>query len=455
MSPVWIDTGAAAVASGGWSRFGEELHREAFGLEHLLVDLALGDQIAATHHLTAAATELWTVTALVRRATGAIARGDGSFDPGDAGDLARLVAGVGAGPTSSLTPASASRTFSSVFGDRGETGDREIRTPYDTVGSSPAERGRHVVARALADTGDARRVRPDEFGLVRLDNGRYLVVLPGVVDLSSVSIGWDARHRSVRDLDGAAFGSSRSTGATGNPYARAVWAALTSAQVPPGADIMIVGHSFGADTALDLTAEPEFNGPDGFHVTHVVAAGYHSTPQLRHVPEGTAVLVLQNHRDVPVIVEAIGGAGVTEVATSALGALAALAALDPVGAARHRARSLRHEARSLWSAASHVLDRADDLTEIAIGAAIGDPRRVHDGAAALVTLEPGVRTPAPGQVVSVFDGAGTGWGHDQAHYVAHLDRVDDPAVVGFLESVDAAGYAAPGVALAIDVSVPE
>jgi hypothetical protein len=455
MTDVWIDAGAAAAAGGWWSRFGDELHRDAFGLEHLLVDLALGGQLAVVHHLTAAATELWTVSAILRRVSASVALGDGSFDPGDAADIARLVAEAGVGLPASLPTTSTSRVFSSAFGDPGGTGDRELRTPYATVGTSPDERSRRLVARAFADTGDARQLRPDEFGLVRLDNGRYVVVLPGVVDLSAFSLGWDPHHRSVRDLDRAAFGSSRSTGSAGNPYARAVWDGLVTAGVPIGSEVMVVGHSYGADTALDLAAERGFNGPDGFRVTHVVAAGYHSVPQLAHVPEGTHVLVLQNRQDVPVIVEAVGEAGVTEAVASSLGALGALASIDPVGALRHHGRSLRHQARALWSAATHVVDRADDALDIAIGAGTGDPHRVRRGATAFVTLEPGVRTPAPGLVVSVFEGGGAGFGHDQSHYVAHLDRIDDPAVIAFLESVDISGYTAHGVAMAIDVSVPD
>lgn len=459
MTAVWIDTTAATAASRWWSRFGDDLHGEAFALEHLLSELALGEHNAVARHLTNAATELWTVSAVVRRAVDAVERGDGSFDLRDAGDLARLVAGVGVGPPPSHVDTATRRSASSAFGDRGETGDREIRSPYHSVGSSAvgswsAERGRHLVVRALADTGDARQIRPDEFGLVRLDNGRYVVVLPGVVDLSASSPGWDPHHRSVRDLDRAAFGSSRSTGVAGNPYARAVWDALVGARVPAGADVMVVGHSFGADTALDLAAEPGFNGPSGFHVTHVVAAGYHSSPQLTHVPAGTEVLVLQNFRDVPVIVEAVGASGVTEAAASSLAAIGAAATLDPVGAVRHQATSIRHQLGSMWSAATHAVDRADDLADIAVGVAAADPRRVSGGAAGLVTLERGVRTPAPGRVVSVFDGGGDGLGHAPSNYVSYLHEATDPAVVAFLASVDAAGYAVPGVALAVDVSVP-
>jgi hypothetical protein len=454
MSVVWLDTTAATTAGAWWSRWGDQAHREAFDLEVRLSDLALGEHTAAPRHLTAAATLLWTVAAVVRRIVDEVDRGDltaGRIGP-DA--LDRLLAEVGVGPLPSHVSEAARRSTSSAFGDRGETGDREIRSPYLVVGATPVERGRHLVARAIGDTGDARQIRPDEFEIVRLDNGRYIVVLPGVVDLSAFSPGWHRRHRSVRDLDQAAFGSSRSTGVDDNPYARAVWDAVHDAGVPSGAELMVVGHSFGADTALDLAAEPGFNGAGGFRVTHVVAAGYHSSPQLPHLPSGTEVLVLQNDRDVPVILEAVGEAGVTEAAVSSASALGALVSLDPIGAARHHVRSIRHQADAWWSAASLTVDRADDLARIAVGVATADPRRVRDGVTGLVTLEPGVSSPAPGQVVSVFDGPGDGFGHAPSNYVSHVHGVDDRAVVSFLASVDAAGYTSPGVALAVDISVP-
>lgn len=455
MTVVWIDTEAAELAARVWTEHGEGLHRRAFDLEHLLVELALGEQTLAVQRLTAAATELWTIAAFVRRAAQAVEGGDGSFDPADAGDVARLLAEVGVGEPGAAIAASATARYSSAFGDPGERGDREVRTPYTTVGSTPDERARHRVARALSDTGAARRIRSDEFGLVRLDDGKHLVVLPGVVDLSAFDLGWDRHHRSVRDLDRAAFESSRSTGVGGNPYAHAVWEALVTAGVPAGTDIMMVGHSYGADTALDLAADAGFNGPDGFDVTHVVAAGYHSAPQLSAVTPGTDLLVLQNHRDLPVILEAVGESGVTESVVSSVASISSLAAFDPVAAVRHHARSVGHGWRALWSGANHVVDRAADVGDIAVGLALADPRRVSDGAADLVTLAPGVRTPAPGQVVSVFAGGGAGFGHAQSHYAAHVRDVDDPAVLSFLASVDAAGYTAPGVALAVDVSVPD
>jgi hypothetical protein len=452
-STPWIDPAAAAEATRRWEQHGEELHRSAFDLEHVLDSLALGEHLSAVRDLTHAATELWTAAAFLRRAVAAVETADTSFDPASPAFVRDLLAAVAVG--SNVSDGAAPR-FSSAFGDPGGRGERDLRTPYPepAPGGTPAERARHRVVRALADTAHTRRIRPDEFGLVHLDSGRFLLVLPGVVDLSAFDLGWDRHHRSARDLDRAALGSSRSTRLADNPYARAVRDTLAGAGVPRGAELMIVGHSFGADTALDLAADPAVNGSDGYRITHVVAAGYHSAPQLGAVPGDTAVLVVQNRRDVPVIAEAVGSAGVTEAVTSSANALVALAGLDPILAARHQARSFAAQFRALTSAVAHVVDRRDDVVDVAVGVAAGDPGRVADGVGDFVTLEPGVRTAAPGRIVSVFEGGGGRFGHDPDHYVQHLLAVDDPAVIGFLESVDAAGYTAPGLATAVDVSVP-
>lgn len=452
---LWIDPAAASRTGETWVRFGDAVHRLAFDLELRLVQLALAEHLTAPRRLASAATELWTAAAFVRRVTDLVQRGGDSFDLGDQHVIGRLLVEVGVGPLPAHVDRHVRGAPSSASGDRGETGDREIRSPYDVAGATPSERGRHLVARALADTGDASQIRADEIGIVRLDNGRHLVVLPGVVDLSAFSLGWDRHHRSVRDLDQAAFGSSRSTGVDANPYARAVWDAVIDARVPPRSELMIVGHSFGADTALDLAAEPGFNGPGGYHVTHVVAAGYHSAPQLAHVGGGTSVLVLQNRWDVPVIAEAIGASGLTEAVVSSVSAAGAIASLDPLSAGGHQARSFGHQLRMVRSGVAHAASRTGDLADIAVGVVAADPRRIRDGAAGFATLAPGVRSPSPGQVVSVFDGPTTGFGHATSSYVSHVQSADDAAIVAFLDSVDAAGYTSVGVALAVDVSVPE
>jgi len=211
------------------------------------------------------------------------------------------------------------RTHVDGKGDLGGTGTSEIRKPFEVSGANQADIGRAVNERALQDTADDGQIQRDEFEVVELENGKYIVVLPGVIDLSDKvqfkgtppfvekpHFGWDPDSRSVRDTEMAAARSSTSTGIDDNLYAEMVRDYMNE-NVPKGADIMIVGHSFGADTALDLASDSTFNNPEtGFNITHVTAAAYYSQPQLRHIPDGTEVLVLQNTRDVPVIAEGHG-----------------------------------------------------------------------------------------------------------------------------------------------------
>ncbi|MDH3299771.1 MAG: hypothetical protein OES24_04615 [Acidimicrobiia bacterium] len=165
----------------------------------------------------------------------------------------------------------------------------------DTPPLSPAAR---LVAAALDATADQTVLAHDEFGLVVHGRDRYTVVLPGVTDLSRPEPGWNPVHRSARDLDMAAFRSSRSASVADNTYAATVADALVEVGVPDGAEFLIVGHSFGADTALDLAADPSFS--TRYAVTHVVATGHFSQPRLPSVPVETRVLVVQNRHDIVV-----------------------------------------------------------------------------------------------------------------------------------------------------------
>ncbi|MCW2503589.1 MAG: hypothetical protein JWO79_1873 [Actinomycetia bacterium] len=72
-------------------------------------------------------------------------------------------------------------------------------------------------------------------------------------------------------------------------YSRSVAAALRLAGVPPGAELMLVGHSQGGIAAMNLAADPRW------HVTHVLAAG--SPISNKRVPPGTRVLRVENRGD--------------------------------------------------------------------------------------------------------------------------------------------------------------
>lgn len=190
----------------------------------------------------------------------------------------------------------------------GDPGGRLTTRPSGTFGVAGAterDRGRAALVDAFEATASGRRIRSDEFQVIDHGDGNYTLVLPGVTDLTNPHAGFDPVDQSVRDTDQVAAVSAGSTGIDGNRYAQMVREYLQRADVPPGANLMIVGHSFGADTALDLASDPGFNGRD-YHVTHVVAAAYYSQPQLPHVQPGTDVLVLQNNKDVPVLAEQLG-----------------------------------------------------------------------------------------------------------------------------------------------------
>lgn len=456
---VWFDTELARRAAGTWAQHGDDLLDTALDLASGLASLRLEEFRLGPHLLTGAATELWVMSSFVRLTADAVERADGSVDLARPGSIERLRSLAGGDVIASLTAACAPTweafSYSSAFGDRGETGDAELRSPWVVDGASSTERARRLLVRALVDTADDRQIRADEFEVVRLDTGRFVVVLPGVTDLSHPDHGWNEHHRTARDLDQAAFRSSRSSAVADNVYAQLVRDGLRTAGVPIGAELLIVGHSFGADTALDLAADPAFNGPDGYRVSHVVAAAYHSGPQLGDVPPDTQVLVLQNSRDVAVIGEMVGDAHVTDTIAARVDAVRHLLDGDVRGAAEGVTDGWRHDIGSLWDAARFVGSHLDEVGDLAVGTATWDAARSGAAAIDLVTIDPGVSRPGPGQVVDVFVGDGDGFGHHQRNYVDHLERVEHDDVIAFLDSLDGAGFVGAGVALAVDVSVPE
>ncbi len=223
-----------------------------------------------------------------------------------------------------------------LFGDRPD----DVRAPAASpsagepavlVGSRPADfdapaDGRGALLAAMRGVADEQRIRGDEIEIRALDNGRYIVVLPGVTDLSS---GIDQFVDRVRDdpfgLGGAgrdaidawsdndaptvrkmryAYEAALRDDTTVNEYSSVTIRALEAAGVPLGAEVMVVGHSFGAYTAIDLAADASFNAvhgadPADYHVrvTHVVAAGAETDWRFHEVPAGTDTLVLNNRFD--------------------------------------------------------------------------------------------------------------------------------------------------------------
>lgn len=281
-------------------------------------------------------------------------------------------------------------------GDRGGTLTAEVRTPFSPLGTTPFTLGAGIIAHALADTGDDEQVQVDEFQVIFHENGKVTLVLPGVVDLSSPDYGLDDVHRSARDVDQYALPSSFNSRISSNVYAQLIvqWleAQVTNGVIPAGTDVMIVGHSFGADTALDLAADPHVNG-ELVNITHVIPAAYHSEPQLDDVVNGTQVGVLQNIYDLPVLVEGLGG----------------------------------------------------DITGV-VGTVLGP----------LVGVEPMGGEGVPGQgFIAEFEGGFEGVGHHQNNYIDYVESDGLPeVVVTMLTDIGRAGYGSPGITLAVDISVP-
>ncbi len=125
---------------------------------------------------------------------------------------------------------------------------------------------REVPAPARSDLGtvaglyrriDSLAVGEIEITPVRGTDGvpRYLVLLRGIEPSLNPTV----------NTPGQAVKSSRRRS---DAHSRAVVEALRRAGVPPGSEVMLVGHSQGGITAMNLAA-----GAGGYRVTHVVAAG--------------------------------------------------------------------------------------------------------------------------------------------------------------------------------------
>jgi len=219
-----------------------------------------------------------------------------------------------------LVPLRVNRTFASSQGsphvvDLGPGNDPggtySTRTKAGFVGldrSAPAaDRGRQVITQALRDASPGGPIAADEFAITDHGigpNGKptFTVNLPGVIDLSNPVPGFDPVHQSVRDMDQVAIRSAPTASVADNQYALMVIEALRVNNIPPGSNLLFVGHSFGADTVLDLAASTTF--AKRYNVTHVVAAAYDSVPQLASVDPSIDVLVLQNSDDKAIALEA-------------------------------------------------------------------------------------------------------------------------------------------------------
>ncbi len=458
MTVLEIDTVESSAATRTWVRWGDDLYGSQLDLQRDIANLQLADVGSmAPWAVAAASTDLWTTSVFLELVIDRVELADRTWStpPLDRAGVTRLMQQAG-GRVSAMVgacPTWMPVAFAGPDGDLTGTYAGEIRSPWLLAGAPGLDRGRELVLRALTDTASSEQIRNDEIEIVRMSDGRYVVVLPGVTDLSSPDLGLSETHRSVRDVDQYAYPSSQSTSVDDNRYAQMVAEALAVRGVPIGSDLVIVGHSFGADTALDLAADDHFNGPGGYNVTHVVAAAYHSQPQLEHVRSGTEVLVLQNHRDAAVIGEAVGNAHVTDAIEARRDLLGDVLDVDLPGIVLNVGRATYHDVGAAVEAIDHTISNAGDVADIAVGAATYDADRMIDGASDFITLDPGVGQPRDGQVVAVFEGGGEGAGHHQNNYAAYVEAVDDPDVTAFLASLGSTATET-GTAGANDVPAP-
>src|SRR5262249_51065773 len=204
-------------------------------------------------------------------------------------------------------------------------------------------------------------------------------------------------------------------------------------------------------TALDLAADPAFNGPGGFDVTHVVAAGYDSGPQLDDVPDSTRVLVLQNTKDVPRLGEGVEHY-VTQPIEDAHHALDSVEHHDAAGAVGGALGAMWHSAEvavgPAGGIAAHVVTNAPDIAGELWHGDLGD------AAEDAVLPAPGVERRGDSQLIATFDGGWGRFGHDQSHYVDYVRETSDPHVDQLFASFSGAASVV-GSAVAIDVSVSD
>jgi hypothetical protein len=333
-------------------------------------------------------------------------------------------------------------------GDLGQKYTSAVRAPYGPVGFTDLQLGQAAMERTLADTSVGSQIQNDEFEVIRHDNGKFTLVLPGVIDLSKPHLGLYDTSKSVRDIDQTALNSSVNSKVESNLYAMMVRDYVLDPKngIPTGADVMLVGHSLGADTVMDLAADPVFNNSQtGVNVTHVMAAAYFNQPELDKVPESTQVLVLQNNRDVPVIAEGLGYT-VTEVRNEAA---------RVVGGAKRTVDDVLGIGGSLLNGdLGGVFAHGGDIAGQAQRVLTTDSLPMPDAAALLST---GVRN-IDGHIVEArFAGGAKGAGHHQQNYIDYINGAGstDPSVSSFMASVASAGYAAPGETNAVDISVDD
>jgi hypothetical protein len=149
---------------------------------------------------------------------------------------------------------------------------------------------------------------PQNHIMITKSEGRYIVTLPGVEDLSDgLDLLRDKKVQEAFDVWMAAMptGSPRDISVAwkaflldSNHYSLVVQAAMRRAGIPKGSEVMLIGHSHGAYTAVDLAADPTFNNhsdaPGSYRVTHVLAMGAATGVEANKIKPPTEKLIINN-----------------------------------------------------------------------------------------------------------------------------------------------------------------
>lgn len=149
----------------------------------------------------------------------------------------------------------------------------------------------------LLDRG--QRLKPGEFEILKVSDNppRYIVNLRGID--WTLADPWQQEH--LQDLESA----QRARLYGDDDYAARVKLEMQRAGIPPGAEVMIVGHSYGAIAAMNIAKDHTFNQPGNdsssgaYHVqvTHVMAAGAGLRDWVDDPPQGTNVMMVINRND--------------------------------------------------------------------------------------------------------------------------------------------------------------
>jgi pimeloyl-ACP methyl ester carboxylesterase len=159
----------------------------------------------------------------------------------------------------------------------------------------------------------------EEFRIMHVEGPppRMLVILPGVTDLTrsgyaaaagAVAGGalgaaymgqdeWLGTEDNVRDGGYATVANGGGPNAYAEVVKDRVRDYMTANGLGSTTEVTLVGHSYGAMTAMDLAADPGFNGSTA-KVTHVIAAGGGQVHELDRIPDGTRAMVMSNRFDV-------------------------------------------------------------------------------------------------------------------------------------------------------------